>query len=148
MQGTNHYRLTVGKIEGSSHQWEHGQQIRRHMGRLGELTCRHQFDECGRLRQQTLQLHQTLSKPIERRYDYNVVNELTQITDNFKGIKTFTFDLKSRIATASHKPYTGLTLSDKPSYDDVNGYRGYDEPFRFDGADNLFSHDMLLDSLK
>ena len=118
------------------------------MGRLGEWTCRHQFDECGRLRQQTLQLHQTLSKPIERRYDYNVVNELTQITDNYKGIKTFTYDLKSRIATASHKPYTGLTLSDKPSYDDVNGYRGYDEQFRFDGADNLLSHDMPLDSLK
>ena len=118
------------------------------MGRFGELTCRHQFDERGRLRQQTLQLHQTLSKPIERRYDYNVVNELTQITDNYKGIKTFTYDLKSRIATASHKPYTGLTLSDKPGYDDVNGYRGYDEQFRFDGADNLLSHDMPLDSLK
>ena len=114
----------------------------------GKLTCRHQFDERGRLRQQTLQLHQTLSKPIERRYDYNVVNELTQITDNYKGIKTFTYDLKSRIATASHKPYTGLTLSDKPSYDDMNGYRGYDEQFRFDGADNLLSHDMPLDSLK
>ena len=39
------------------------------MERFGELTCRHQFDERGRLRQQTLQLHQTLSKPIERRYD-------------------------------------------------------------------------------
>ena len=50
------------------------------MGRFGELTCRHQFDECGRLRQQTLQLHQTLSKPIERRYDYNVVGELTGST--------------------------------------------------------------------
>ena len=69
----NHYRLTVGKIEGSNHQ----------------------FDERGRLFQQTLQLHQTLRKPIERRYDYNVVGELTQITDNYKGIKTFTYDLKT-----------------------------------------------------
>ena len=50
------------------------------MGRFGELTCRHQFDERGRLRQQTLQLHQTLSKSIERRYDYNVVGELTGST--------------------------------------------------------------------
>ena len=50
------------------------------MGRFGELTCRHQFDECGRLRQQTLQLHQTLSKSIERRYDYNVVGEQTGST--------------------------------------------------------------------
>ncbi|MBI0094010.1 MULTISPECIES: hypothetical protein [Gilliamella] len=50
------------------------------MGRFGELTCRHQFDEYGRLRQQTLQLHQTLSKSIERRYDYNVVGELTGST--------------------------------------------------------------------
>ena len=147
-QGENVSQIDLNGQTLSSHQWEHGQEIRRHMGRFGELTCRHQFDERGRLRQQTLQLHQTLSKPIERRYDYNVVNELTQITDNYKGIKTFTYDLKSRIATASHKPYTGLTLSDKPSYDDVNGYRGYDEQFRFDGADNLLSHDMPLDSLK
>ena len=50
------------------------------MGRFGELTCRHQFDEYGRLRQQTLQLHQTLSKPIERHYDYNGVGELTGST--------------------------------------------------------------------
>ena len=41
-----------------------------------------------------------------------------------------------------------MTLSDRPGYDDVNGYRGYDEQFRFDGADNLLSHDMPLDSLK
>ena len=147
-QGENVSQIDLNGQTLSSHQWEHGQEIRRHMGRFGELTCRHQFDERGRLRQQTLQLHQTLSKPIERRYDYNVVNELTQITDNYKGIKTFTYDLKSRIATASHKPYTGLTLSDKPGYDDVNGYRGYDEQFRFDGADNLLSQDMPLDSLK
>ena len=64
------------------------------MGRFGELTCRHQFDERGRLRQQTLQLHQTLSKPIERRYDYNVVGELTQITDNYKGGMSTLFSTK------------------------------------------------------
>ena len=74
-QGENVSQIDLNGQTLSSHQWEHGQEIRRHIGRFGELTFRHQFDERGRLHQQTLQLHQTLSKPIERRYDYNVVRE-------------------------------------------------------------------------
>ena len=79
-QGENVSQIDLNGQILSSPQWEQGQEIRRHMERFGELTCRHQFDECGRLRQQTLQLHQTLSKSIERRYDYNVVGELTGST--------------------------------------------------------------------
>ena len=79
-QGENVSQIDLNGQILSSPQWEQGQEIRRHMERFGELTCRHQFDECGRLRQQTLQLHQTLSKPIEHRYDYNVVGEQTGST--------------------------------------------------------------------
>ena len=104
-QGENVSQIDLNGQTLSSHQWEQGQEIRRHMGRFGELTFRHQFDERGRLHQQTLQLHQTLSKPIERRYDYNVVREKLLDIKMYKGkqLMTLTYYLKQKLENMSNK---------------------------------------------
>ncbi|OCG66919.1 hypothetical protein A9G41_11910 [Gilliamella sp. Nev5-1] len=112
------------------------------MGRFGELNCHQQFDSRGRLLNQKVRVKDSLNKPIERHYQYNVASELTQMTDNYKGVKTFTHDLKSRLSSASHQPYSQGQLPDELSY------KGYHEHFYFDGADNLLGSEKPLDELK
>ncbi|MCO6528747.1 MAG: RHS domain-containing protein [Lactobacillus sp.] len=126
----------------STHRWQEGNEIARSMGRFGELNCHQQFDNRGRLLNQKVKVKDSLNKPIERHYQYNVAGELTQMTDNYKGLKTFTHDLKSRLSSASHQPYSQGQLPDELSY------KGYHEHFYFDGADNLLGSEMPLDELK
>ncbi|OCG72781.1 hypothetical protein A9G42_09510 [Gilliamella sp. Nev6-6] len=57
------------------------------MGRFGELNCHQQFDSRGRLLNQKVRVKDSLNKPIERHYQYNIAGELTQMTDNYKGGK-------------------------------------------------------------
>lgn len=126
----------------STHRWQQGQEIDRTLGRFGELNCRNQFDSMGRLLHQRITVGDNIIKPIERHYQYNQVGELTQITDTYKGIKKFTHDLKSRLASANHKPYNHKQLPDELSF------KGYHEQFIYDGANNLLSSDAPLDALK
>ncbi|EJE3221907.1 hypothetical protein M4E85_000102 [Salmonella enterica] len=75
---------------------------------------------------------------LRRDYQYDPAGNLQQILDSRKGTRTFTRDLKNRLATARHEPHAHLRdgLPEDPRWNALH------EEFSFDGDDNLLGMNL------
>lgn len=126
----------------SEHQWQRGRETRRLFGSQHQNHSKcglyNDYDSCQQLISQRARQRDGEGDILRRDYQYDPAGNLQQILDSRKGTRTFTRDLKNRLATARHEPHAHLRdgLPEDPRWNALH------EEFSFDGDDNLLGMNM------
>ncbi|MEG1466936.1 MAG: RHS repeat-associated core domain-containing protein [Hafnia sp.] len=109
----------------TEHGWRNGQEITR---RHGELVSQFIHDPLQRLQRQQVQRQGEPNLLVQRDYTYDAVGNLASITDQQKGSKTFSHDVRGRFTQETYRPTPALLQT---------GYAGHNEIFAPDATHNV-----------